>query len=108
VICAAAGCARFDVTPLITTKVADGASDNVVPETVIANPPGARFWSPIINVVPEDSGSGLKTLLPTLIVGGAGLAILEVTPSITMKDAEGPIDTVVPKTVIAEPPGAKV
>ena len=62
------------------------------------------------NVVPEP-GSGLKTLSPTVSVGGlvaraAGVATVEVTPLTTTKDPEGASERVVPDTVIAGPPGA--
>jgi hypothetical protein len=36
------GVANEEVTPSMTTNEAEGASDNVVPETVIAGPPGMR------------------------------------------------------------------
>jgi hypothetical protein len=40
VISGGAGVVKVDVTPLTTIRDADGASDNVVPETVICGPPG--------------------------------------------------------------------
>jgi hypothetical protein len=56
VICAAAGFSSVDVTPLITIKEADEARDKVVPETVIAGPPGRRVCSPRMKLGLETSG----------------------------------------------------
>jgi len=103
----------IEVTPLITTKDADGASESVVPKAVIAGPPGMSVWPATTNVGPEGSGSALKTSFPIVMVGGAlscvaGLASKSVAPLATTKEAEGPSDRVVPETVIADPPGTRV
>jgi len=40
--------ARVEVTPLMTTIDPDGGSEIVVPETVMAGPPGASVWVPMM------------------------------------------------------------
>jgi hypothetical protein len=61
-----------------------------------------------MNDSPDEAERGVKTLLPTLIVGAAGFGITDVTPSTTRKDAEDASDSVVPETVMAGAPGASV
>jgi hypothetical protein len=98
--------ASMDVAPLTTTKEADEASDNVVPEIVIAGPPGTRVWSLIIKLATGDAGRSLIVLPATVIVSAVGFSMFDVTPSMTMNDADGARDSVVPEMVTAEPPGA--
>jgi hypothetical protein len=102
------GVTSEEVVPSTMINEAKGASDNVVPETVIAGPPGMRDWSPTTNDGPDGAEIGAKTSLPTLIVSAAGSGITDVTPSTTRKDAEDANDSVVPDAVIAEPPGTSV
>jgi hypothetical protein len=108
VMVGAARLAMVEVAAFIITKAADDASERVVPETVIAGPPGARVWPPITKVGAIDTSVGLKTLSPTKMVGVAGFTMLEVAPFTTTSEAEGASDNVVPDTVIAGPPGASV
>ena len=102
------GIARDEVTPLTTTNEAEGASDIVVPEKVMAGPPVTRGSSPTTNDIPGEAEMGVKTLLPKLRVGAAGFAITDVTPLTKTKDADDANESVVPDAVIADPPGTSV
>lgn len=42
--------ARVEVTPLMTAMDPDGASEIVVPEIVMAGPPGASVWVPMMKL----------------------------------------------------------
>lgn len=84
------------VAPLTTTDEPPAASESVVPPaTVMAEPPAARVWEPMI------------------IDGSAG-AIDCVFPFTTTAEAPGARDRVVagappePETVMAAPPGVRV
>jgi hypothetical protein len=100
--------ASVDVTPLTTTKEADDASDNVVPEKIIGEPPGISVWSWRMKLATGDAGRSFIMLPPTVMVGAAGFSMVDVIPLITIKDADAARDSVVPDIVTAEPPGASI
>jgi hypothetical protein len=77
--------ARVEVTPLTTTAVADGASDIVEPETVIAAPPGDKVCPDTMYWVCEFA---MIVSEPTVSTGGRGVGsivtrgpLLELTSS---------------------------
>lgn len=106
-VAAGAAGARVWVLPLITTLEADGASEMVVPLTVIT-PPGVSVCPPTVYCV---AALGVIVEPPTVIgagvfAGAAGISVC-VFPLTTTFEAEGASDIVVPPAVIT-PPGVSV
>ncbi|ENI06407.1 hypothetical protein COCC4DRAFT_193841 [Bipolaris maydis ATCC 48331] len=111
--CEGAASISVDVTSFITTKEADDASDNVVPETVIAGPPGIRVLSATTNTGSEGFWRALNIWLPTVMAGGDQAApvsacTVEDAPLTTNTLPEGSKESVVPEKVTAAPPGSNV
>ena len=58
---------RVEVTPLMTAMDPDGASEIVVPETVMAGPPGASVWVPMV----KPPALFVVTVYPAMMRGAA-------------------------------------
>jgi hypothetical protein len=99
------------VFPLTINAVAPGAREIVIPETTI-EPPTVSNLDPIrYAVLVPGSGSNVRSPIVkggAVICGGTGLVKVDVTPLITMNDAECASDKVVLDTVISGPPGTSV
>ena len=97
---------RTTVEPSTSTLVPEGVNENVVPDIVIAEPPGATFC-PAMMYAPA---VGMKVCPPIKRGEVARAAVLRATvePSTTTLVPEGGSENVVPDIVTAEPPGARV
>ena len=95
------------VLPSITMAEAEGNIEMVVPETVIAEPPGVMIWVPIVRGL---GPAGVK-FIPVAAMLEAVDDVLNtamVLPPIVMAVAESGVEMTVPETSIADPPGVTV